>query len=339
MARPVANPGTVTTRTAPGSTLVAWTTEGNVIAVLSQYGEIVNLIRDKKTGKSKGFAFVCYEDQCSTILAVDNLNGIKVCNRTIRIDHVANYKMPKEFEDQDEITKKLQAKGCAPRLRHKQLKVSNVCPQALDRFAEKDICVTSQGSPAFQAPEIANGLESFLGFKVDIWSSGVTLYNITTGKYPFEGDNIYKLFDNIAKCPLVIPDNVDELLQELLKVPVENGVLRVCGHALISLVTEMEDQRICIKFFVKNRLKGAKIFWMLQTAYGNAVMSRRRVFEWYKRFKEVREETADKERSGRPSTSTIPEKVDKVLELVREDQRITVREVAEEAGISFGSTH
>ncbi|UYV74764.1 hypothetical protein LAZ67_12000855 [Cordylochernes scorpioides] len=77
---------------------------------------------------------------------------------------------------------------------------------------------------------------------------------------------------------------------------------------------------------------------MLQTAYGDAVMSRRRVFEWYKRFKEGREDTADNERSGRPSTSTTPEKVDKVLELVREDRRITVREVAEEAGISFGST-
>ncbi|UYV78688.1 hypothetical protein LAZ67_16002392 [Cordylochernes scorpioides] len=54
---------------------------------------------------------------------------------------------------------------------------------------------------------------------------------------------------------------------------------------------------------------------MLQTAYGDAAMSRRRVFEWYKRFKEGREETADNERSGRPSTSTTPEKVDKVLEL------------------------
>ncbi|UYV62586.1 hypothetical protein LAZ67_2001215 [Cordylochernes scorpioides] len=55
------------------------------------------------------------------------------------------------------------------------------------------------------------------------------------------------------------------------------------------------------------------------------------------RFKEGREETADNERSGRPSTSTTPEK-DKVLELVLEDRRITVREVAEEARISFGST-
>lgn len=47
---------------------------------LHRYGEIVNinLVRDKKTGKSKGFCFICYEDQRSTILAVDNFNGIKV---------------------------------------------------------------------------------------------------------------------------------------------------------------------------------------------------------------------------------------------------------------------
>lgn len=45
-----------------------------------RYGEIVhiNLVRDKASGKSRGFCFVCYEDQRSTILAVDNLNSMKV---------------------------------------------------------------------------------------------------------------------------------------------------------------------------------------------------------------------------------------------------------------------
>lgn len=54
--------------------------EGDVICIFSQYGEIVNinLVRDKVTGKQKGFCFICYEDQRSTVLAVDNLNGIKV---------------------------------------------------------------------------------------------------------------------------------------------------------------------------------------------------------------------------------------------------------------------
>lgn len=38
----------------------------------------INLIRDRKTGKSKGFCFLCYQDQRSTVLAVDNFNGITV---------------------------------------------------------------------------------------------------------------------------------------------------------------------------------------------------------------------------------------------------------------------
>ncbi|XP_020017018.1 RNA-binding motif protein, X-linked 2 [Castor canadensis] len=89
-------------------------TEGDIICVFSQYGEIVNinLVRDKKTGKSKGFCFLCYEDQRSTILAVDNFNGIKIKGRTIRVDHVSNYRAPKDSEDMDDVTRELQEKGC-----------------------------------------------------------------------------------------------------------------------------------------------------------------------------------------------------------------------------------
>lgn len=62
-----------------------------------RYGEVmdVNLPRDKTTGKTKGFGFLMYEDQRSTVLAVDNLNGAKVLDRTLRVDHVKHYKQPK----------------------------------------------------------------------------------------------------------------------------------------------------------------------------------------------------------------------------------------------------
>lgn len=92
-------------------------TEGDIICVFSQFGEVVNinLVREKQTGKSRGFAFLCYEDQRSTILAVDNLNGIQLVGRTIRVDHVENYKLPKEHEDMDDVTKRLQEEGCAPK--------------------------------------------------------------------------------------------------------------------------------------------------------------------------------------------------------------------------------
>ncbi|XP_013786903.1 RNA-binding motif protein, X-linked 2-like isoform X2 [Limulus polyphemus] len=92
-------------------------TEGDIVCVFSQYGEVVNvnLVRDKKTGKSRGFCFVCYEDQRSTVLAVDNLNGIKLCGKTVRVDHVENYKIPKEYDDDDDLTKTLHLEGCAPK--------------------------------------------------------------------------------------------------------------------------------------------------------------------------------------------------------------------------------
>lgn len=93
-------------------------TEGDVLCVFSQYGEIVNinLVRDKKTGKFKGYGFLCYEDQRSTILVVDNFNGIKLGGRTIRVDHVGEYRVPKgdEKDESGKYKDKIET-GCAPR--------------------------------------------------------------------------------------------------------------------------------------------------------------------------------------------------------------------------------
>ena len=74
-------------------------TEGDLVIVCSQFGEVVDcrIVRDKETGKSKGFGFICYEDQRSTILAVDNLNGANLCGRIVRVDHVEQYKIPREY--------------------------------------------------------------------------------------------------------------------------------------------------------------------------------------------------------------------------------------------------
>ena len=67
--------------------------EGDIVVVFSQFGEIVdvNMPRDKDTGKTRGFAFIGYEDQRSTALAVDNFNGAKLLGRTLRCDHCASY--------------------------------------------------------------------------------------------------------------------------------------------------------------------------------------------------------------------------------------------------------
>lgn len=52
----------------------------------------VKLVRDKRSGLSKGYCFLCYEDQKSTILAVDNANGMLLLGRRIKVDHVRDYR-------------------------------------------------------------------------------------------------------------------------------------------------------------------------------------------------------------------------------------------------------
>ena len=76
---------------------------------------------------------------------------------------------------------------------------------------------------------------------------------------------------------------------------------------------------------------------MLTKAYAEFAMSKKRVYEWYKRFQDGREDVEDDERPGRPSTSTTDENVEKVKEMVMNDRRIIIREVADDVGISIGS--
>ncbi len=76
-------------------------TEGDVITVFSQFGDVIdiNLSRDKDTGKSMGFAFLAYENQKSTILAIDNMIGFCLLGRPLRVDHVLDYKPPKRYSE------------------------------------------------------------------------------------------------------------------------------------------------------------------------------------------------------------------------------------------------
>ena len=96
------------------------------------------------------------------------------------------------------------------------------------------------------------------------------------------------------------------------------------------------ERRICIKFCVENEIKCYKVCKMLTKAYGESAISKTRVYEWYKRFQDGREDVEDDERPGRRSTSTTDENV---KEMVMNDRRITIREVADDVGISIRSCH
>ncbi|GFW54044.1 protein GVQW3 [Trichonephila clavipes] len=66
-------------------------------------------------------------------------------------------------------------------------------------------------------------------------------------------------------------------------------------------------------------------------------MSRARVFEWLRRFKEGRQSVNSDPRSGRPSTSRNEDKIAQVKAVVHSARRLTVREIAHECHISVES--
>jgi len=66
-------------------------------------------------------------------------------------------------------------------------------------------------------------------------------------------------------------------------------------------------------------------------------MSRTQCFEWYSRFKTGRTSIDEDPRSGRPSPSTDDVHIDAVRDLILKNRRLTIREIAEDVGISYGS--
>jgi len=66
-------------------------------------------------------------------------------------------------------------------------------------------------------------------------------------------------------------------------------------------------------------------------------MSRKQLYEWFKRFKQGRMSVGEEPRPGRPSTLINDDHVDRIRAVIRGNGRLTVREVAEEVDISIGS--
>jgi len=75
---------------------------------------------------------------------------------------------------------------------------------------------------------------------------------------------------------------------------------------------------------VKLGKNGSEIHQMLQQVFGEYALKERTVFKWVQRFREGREDPKDDARSGRPSTSSGNENIDRVRSLVLSDRRLTV---------------
>jgi histone-lysine N-methyltransferase SETMAR len=104
-------------------------------------------------------------------------------------------------------------------------------------------------------------------------------------------------------------------------------------------MTDFHEQRVCGKFCVTLGKTFTETLEMLKQAFGNESMGRTQTYDWYKRFKDSRISIEDDPCSGLPSTLTDDQHVAQVRSVIRSNQRLTVRELAEECDISLGSCH
>jgi AraC-like DNA-binding protein len=98
----------------------------------------------------------------------------------------------------------------------------------------------------------------------------------------------------------------------------------------------LKEQRVCIKFCQKRGKTATETYEMLQQAFGETALSRSNTFEWYSRFKNA-PRPSTMIHTGRPSTARTNETVDRVNAAIRGNRRLTVRGIADELNLSFGT--
>ncbi|CAL1699251.1 unnamed protein product [Somion occarium] len=74
---------------------------------------------------------------------------------------------------------------------------------------------TSCGSPHYASPEIVNG-HKYTGTATDIWSCGVILYALLTGRLPFDDKNVRTLLGKVKMGKYDMPPYLDPLAKDLL---------------------------------------------------------------------------------------------------------------------------
>ena len=102
-------------------------------------------------------------------------------------------------------------------------------------------------------------------------------------------------------------------------------------------MNQKKEQRVCIKFCANLGKSDTGTLTMIQKAFGDQSLSCAQVFQWHARFKTGRTSADDDEHTGRPRSCTTPETAARIQELVRQDRRRTIHDIAEEVGIGYGT--
>ena len=99
------------------------------------------------------------------------------------------------------------------------------------------------------------------------------------------------------------------------------------------------EERYAIKLYFKLGKSATETYGMLQTAFGASCMKRASVFEWNKRFKEVRESVRDDERCGRSKEVRTPELIGQIKNFMDEDRRVSIETIGTQFDVGVVTVH
>lgn len=82
-------------------------------------------------------------------------------------------------------------------------------------FQDGTHCLSSCGSPNYAAPEIVS-CSAYCGPEVDVWSAGVILFALVSGRLPFDDPSFPQLFKRIRKAEFTFPLEFSDPLKDLI---------------------------------------------------------------------------------------------------------------------------
>jgi serine/threonine protein kinase len=98
----------------------------------------------------------------------------------------------------------------------RSVKIADFGMAAWQKNAQDGMLFTSCGSPHYAAPEIIDG-KPYNGNAADIWSCGVILYALLSGKLPFDDEDCSTLLEKVMIGEYDMPQGIDLLAQDLIR--------------------------------------------------------------------------------------------------------------------------